>query len=112
MNSIKLLAILSLSFHLCGCETTPVKPPQGQHCAINLQPSSGDPYKLCFDLSKDYDEKMKLKPDAKGVHSPVGDLHKHWIHDKDAEDELHRWASEWQSRYEQLKKDYDSCQSR
>jgi hypothetical protein len=110
-NSTKLLAILSLSF-FAACETTPVKPPQGARCAVNQHPLAGDPYKLCFDLSKDYDDKLKLKPGAKGEHLPVGDLHKNWCHDSDSEAELHRWASEWQARYEQMKKDLDECRSK
>ena len=94
-----------LALALCGCANKPPAKPKGELCAINAQ--SEHPYKLCFNLETDFDDDLKLKPDAKGTRIPVelADLHKWWATDSFTKEELESYAMKWKARYIKLEKE-------
>lgn len=104
LSLMKLLAILSTSLILVSCAVPPPAAPKGKHSIINAHPEpSATPYMLSFDLEKDYDENLQLKPGTPGVREPIPDLHAYWVHDFNTETELKAYAMKWKQRYLDLK---------
>jgi hypothetical protein len=106
MILITLLAIL-----LSSCQQAPKKP-KGEIFIVNAHPTKEPlPYALVFNLETDFDDNLKLKDGAQGVHKTVdiNALHKHWCMPSPSKEDLQRYALEWKQRYIQLQKQLDEC---
>lgn len=91
---------------LSSCGSAPKKP-VGFIAGINAE--AKEPYGLFFDLEKDFDEDLRLKPDSKGARRALTlkTLHKHWAMDANTKEELVRYAREWKARYIKMR---DECE--
>lgn len=106
MTNSTMLFVILLSSLTIGCAEGP-KRPSGTVMGINARPTSEPaPYALTFNLETDFDENLRLKPDAKGVRVPItlDQLHAHWAMNAQTKEELVRYALEWKQKYLNLKK--------
>ncbi len=112
-NSMKLFAIAFVSFILSACMHAP-KQPVGIVKAINAKPrQAAKPYTLNFNLETDFDEDLKLKPEAQGTRVDVSldDLDRNWVMDAATKEELIRYALQWKVRYKLLEQRMQRCES-
>lgn len=93
-SSTKLLAISWVALSSCA---NPLPPPKGEVCRINMVSST--PYRLCFEMSRDFDQDGYLKPSAKGVRRPL-DLHGHWEMDESTIGNLRAYLFKVRDRYQ------------
>ena len=104
MPKLTLILTTPLAILLSSCALAPT-PPQGQICVINA--TSAQPYKLCFDMAKDFDSNGKLQGGVLGIKTPIQfkDLHKYWCMDSGSKESLQAYALKWKERYQTLQKD-------